>query len=209
MRKTLTLLSTLAVAGLATTVAGTAAPNKAVTIKASRPIVVYGAAVTLSGKVAMPQSGEKVDVLADPYGSEGVNLIASVDTTAGGRWTFDAKPTIQTTYAARWNGETSPTVGVKVRPAIKLVLGAISGRLGTFTTTATAARAFAGKFVLVQRLTSAGALIVKKVTLDSSSSATFRVRRHTGRSRVRVVMPTSQAAPGYVTGFSNVLTVRR
>ena len=50
---------------------------------------------------------------------------------------------------------------------------------------------------------------LKKVTLDSSSSATFRVRLHHGRSRLRVVMPTSQAAPGYITGISKALTVRR
>jgi hypothetical protein len=73
----------------------------------------------------------------------------------------------------------------------------------------TAARSFAGKFVNVQRLTSSGAATLKKVTLDSSSSATFRVRLHSGRNRLRFVMPTSQAAPGYISGMSKVLTVSR
>jgi hypothetical protein len=50
---------------------------------------------------------------------------------------------------------------------------------------------------------------LKKVTLDASSSATFRVRLHHGRNRLRVVMPTSQTAPGYITGMSKVLTVSR
>jgi hypothetical protein len=38
---------------------------------------------------------------------------------------------------------------------------------------------------------------------------TFRVRLHQGRSRLRVVMPTSQTTPGYITGVSKVLTVNR
>jgi len=195
---------------LAATSAGTAAPNKSVTIRASQPKVVYGASLTLSGKVSSPQSGQKVDVMAQPFGASSLSTLATVDTTNGGQWTFTAKPTIQTTYEAQWKGQTSPAVDVKVRPSIKLTFVSISGRVGTFSTTATAARSFAGKFVLVQRLTSgSGATTLKKVTLDSSSSATFHVRLHNGRSRLRVVMPTSQAAPGYITGFSNVVTVKR
>ncbi len=211
MRKTIALLLALiGVVLLVATSAGTAAPGKTVTIKAARPVVVYGASVTLSGKVSSPQSGQKVDVLAEPFGSTSLSTMATVDTTAGGQWTFMAKPTIQTTYEAQWKGQTSTTVDVKVRPAIKLALVSISGGVGRFSTTVTAARAFEGKWVLVQRLTSASATTLKKkVTLDSSSTATFSVRLHDGRSRLRVVMPTSQTEPGYITGFSNVLTVTR
>jgi hypothetical protein len=64
-------------------------------------------------------------------------------------------------------------------------------------------------FVLVQRLTSAGVATVNKVTLDANSSATFRVRLHRGNNRLRVVMPASQSAPGYLSGMSKVLTVSR
>jgi hypothetical protein len=96
-----------------------------------------------------------------------------------------------------------------VRPAIKLTLVSTHGSVGTFSTTVTAARSFAGKFVLVQRLASTGATTLRKVTLDSSSTATFKVRMHRGSSQLRGVMPTSQAAPGYIAGFSNVLTISR
>jgi hypothetical protein len=208
MRKTITLFLAL-ISVLAATAAGTAAPGKSVTISASRPTVVYGGSVTLSGKVSSSKSGEKVDVLAEPFGATSFSTIATVDTTAGGKWAFVAKPTIQTMYEASWQGQTSSIVTGKVRPAIKLVLVSKSGGIGTFSTTVTAAHSFAGKFVLVQRLTSAGVATLKKVTLDTSSSATFRSRLHQGRSRLRVVMPTSQAAPGYITGFSNVLIVTR
>jgi hypothetical protein len=205
MRKT---LSTLAAAGLTLLVvnAGTAAAP-AVTISVSRPSVVFGKTVTLSGKVSDNRAGQKVDVLAQPFGATGFNTLATVDTTSGGHWSDVVKPTIETSYQARWKSATSSTVTVKVRPLITLTL--VNRSTGSFATKVTAARSFAGKFVLVQRLTSTGVATLKKVTLDANSSATFRVRLHHGRSRLRVVMPTSQTAPGYITGTSNVVTVRR
>jgi hypothetical protein len=178
-----------------------------VTISLSRPSVVYGGSVTLSGKVANHKAGETVDVLAEAFGASSFSSLGSVGTTAGGKWTDVVKPTIQTAYRATWMGTTSTTVTVKVRPLITLTLMDLS--TGRFSTKATAARSFAGKFVLVQRLSSTGVATLKKVTLDAGSSATFRVRLRDGRSRLRVVMPTSQTAPGYITGKSKVLTVSR
>ncbi len=151
--------------------------------------------------------GEKVEVLAEPSGASSFSTLTTVDTTAGGQWTDVVKPTIETSYQAKWKSATSSTVTVKVRPLITLTLVNLS--TGTFSTKVTAARSFAGKFVLVQRLTSTGVTTLKKVTLDASSSASFRVRLHHGRSRLRVVMPTSQTAPGYITGMSKVLMVHR
>ena len=205
MRKTLVVL-----AAVATTLGGAvaaAAPRQSVTISPSRPSVVYGGSVTLSGKVSASKAGETVDVLAEASGASSFSSLGSVSTTAGGKWTDVVKPTIETAYHATWKSATSATVTVKVRPLITLTLINLSS--GRFSTKATAARSFAGKFVLVQRLSSTGMATLKKVTLDTSSSATFRVRLHQGRSRLRVVMPTSQTAPGYITGKSNVLTVNR
>ncbi len=196
------LLTTLLVA-----ITAAAAPPQSVTISVSRPTVVFGKSVTLSGKTSDSKAGEKVDVLAEPFGGTSFTALTSVDTTAGGHWTDVVSPTIETAYQAKWKSAVSSTVTVKVRPMITLTLVDLAA--GTFSTKVTAARSFGGKFVLVQRLISTGATTLKKVTLDSSSSATFHVRLHHGRSRLRVVMPTSQAAPGYITGMSNVLTVRR
>jgi hypothetical protein len=191
---------------LVATTALAAAPQR-VTIAASRPSVVYGGSVTLSGKVSGGKAGETVDVLAEPFGTSSFAALTTVATTSGGHWSDVVHPTIETGYKARWNTATSSTVTVKVRPLITLALVNLSSR--TFSTKVTAARTFAGKFVLVQRLTPTGPTTVKKVILNSSSSATFHVRLHRGRSRLRVVMPTSQAAPGYITGASKVLIVRR
>ena len=205
MRKTLVVL-----VAVATTLGGAvaaAAPRQSVTISLSRPSVVYGGSVTLSGKVSDSKAGETVDVLAEAFGASSFTSLGSVSTTAGGKWTDVVKPTIETAYRATWKSATSSTVTVKVRPLITLTLIDLS--TGRFSTKATAARSFAGKFVLVQRLSSTGVVTLKKVRLDAGSSATFRVRLHNGRSRLRVVMPTSQAAPGYITGMSKVLTVNR
>ena len=200
------VLAALSAALLAAS-AGTAASPQSVTISVSRPSVVFGNSVTLSGKVSNHKVGEKVEVLAEPSGATSFSTLSSIDTTAGGQWTDVVKPTIETSYQAKWKSATSSTVTVKVRPLITLTLVNLS--TGTFSTKVAATRAFAGKFVLVQRLSSTGATKLKKVTLNTSSSATFHVRLHHGRTRLRVVMPTSQTTPGYITGTSKVLTVHR
>jgi hypothetical protein len=206
MRKT--LLALLACAAMPGAVAvSAAAPPNSVTIALSRPAVVYGGTVKLSGVVSNHQAGEKVTILAEVFGESNFSDITSVDTVAGGRWSYVAKPTIRTSYEAKWKGAISKAVTVNVRPLISLELVSLASR--TFSTTATGARSFQGKFVLVQRVTSTGVLNIKKVTLDASSTATFHVRLHRGRNRLRVVMPSSQTAPGYITGYSKVLTVRR
>ena len=206
MRKTLVVLAALATI-LGGAVAAATAPRQSVTISLSRPSVVYGGSVTLSGKVSNHKAGETVDVLAEAFGASSFSSLGSVSTTTGGKWTDVVKPTIETAYRGTWMGVTSSTVTVKVRPAITLTL--INLATGRFSTKVIAGRSFAGKFVLVQRLSSTGVATLKKVRLDAGSSATFRVRLHHGRSRLRVVMPTSQTAPGYITGKSNVLTVNR
>jgi hypothetical protein len=206
MQRTLKSIAMLATALLVCAGAGTAAAPS-VTISTSRPSVVYGGSVTLSGKVSDSTTGQTVDVLAKPFDASSFSKLASATTSGGGQWRQDVKPTAETSYETTWTTATSSAVTVKVRPMITLSL--VSRVSGTFSTKVTAARSFAGKFVLVQRLSSTGVVTVKKVTLDTNSSATFPVRLHHGRSRLRVVMPTSQTAPGYITGTSNVVTVRR
>jgi len=204
MRKTRVALMTAGLALLLASV-GTAATPRTVTISASRPSLVFGKSVTLSGKVSDSTAGQNVSVVAEPAGTTAFAALATVQTVSGGHWSEVVKPTIETSYQAKWKSATSSTVSVKVRPLITLTL--VSQATGRFSTKVSAARSFAGKFVLVQRLTSTGVVTLKRVTLDANSAASFRVRLHHGRSRLRVVMPTSQTAPGYITGTSNVVSV--
>lgn len=205
MRKICALV--VAIAALCAVAANAIAAAPSVTISTSRPDVVYGGSVVLSGKLADHMAGETVTVLGEPYGSTSFSTLGTVTTSTGGKWSDTVKPTIETTYQASWSNSTSSTVTVKVRPMVALSLVNLAS--GTFSVKVTAARAFAGKFVLVQRLTTSGSTTIKKVTLDASSSATFSVRLHHGRNRLRAVMPSSQTSPGYITGTSNILTETR
>jgi hypothetical protein len=143
-------------------------------------------------------------VLSRAYGAPTFSEVASVDTTAHGAWNYTASPVILTRYQAQFGDATSRVVTVKVRPKIVLGLKTRTARRGTFMVTVNAARPFTGKYVLVQRLTLSGPVTVKHVRLAADSSATFSMRLPRRHARVRVVMPTSQTAPGYIAGYSNV-----
>ena len=207
MRSSPLFVAALSTLLLALAAVGAAAGPPSVTISLSRPNVVYGGSVALSGKVSDKKAGQTVQLMAEAYPATSFSPLGSPVTTTAGRWSEVVKPTIETSYQATWKSATSSAVRVKVRPLITLALVNLS--TGTFSTKVTAARSFADKFVLLQRLSSSGLATLKKVTLDASSSATFRVRLHQGRNRLRVVMPTSQAAPGYITGMSKTLMVSR
>jgi hypothetical protein len=202
MRRILLLaaaLTTLALVGIAS-----AAKPAVVTISLARPTVVYGGSVKLSGTVSNHQAGEPVSVQGRQYGTTGFIQLNAVTTTAKGAWSYIASPVIQTSYEARWGVATSRMVDVKVRPRIRLSLQSRTANRGTFSVAVDGNRPFTGKRVLVQRLTTSGAVTVKTAKLDAASSTTFTLRLPKHKARVRVVMSSAQAAPGYIGGYSNV-----
>jgi len=195
----------LAVAASTLAVVGTAAAVKpATSIALSKSTVVYGGTVKITGVVSSHQAGTEVRVLERAYGASTFSQVALVNTTTGGQWSYTASPAILTRYQAQVGNAMSRTVMVKVRPKIVLELMSRTVRRGTFVVTANGGRPFTGKYVLVQRLTSSGPTTIKPVKLGAASSATFTIRLPKRRVRVRAVMPTSQAAPGYIAGYSNV-----
>lgn len=176
-----------------------------VTISLARPTVVFGGTVKLAGTVSNHQAGQTVIVLGRQNGAATFTQVDMVTTTAKGAWTYLASPQIQTSYQARWDAITSRVVDVKVRPRIKLSLVSRTATRGTFSVLVSGNRPFTGKRVLIQRLTASGAAAtVKTAKLDAASAATFTIRLPRHRARVRVVMSSAQAAPGYIAGFSNV-----
>jgi hypothetical protein len=181
-----------------------AAKPKAVTISLSRPAVVYGGSVTLSGTVSSHQAGEHVIVLGRPWAATTFTQVSMVDTVAKGAWSHTASPQIQTSYKAQWNTATSQKVTVKVRPKITLTLKSRTARRGTFSVEVSGNRPFTGKRVLIQRLTADGPATIKSAVLGPASTTTFTIRLPRHHARVRVVMSTSQATPGYIAGYSNV-----
>jgi hypothetical protein len=186
-------------------IASAAKPKPAtVTISRARPTVVFGGSVKLAGVVSNHQAGESVTVLGRQNGTTAFTQVTVVTTAAKGAWSYMASPQIQTSYQARFDAVTSRIVDVKVRPRISLSLVSRTATRGTFSVDVSGNRPFTGKRVLVERLTTSGSATVKSVKLDAASSATFTIRLPRHHARVRVVMPTSQAAPGYIAGYSNV-----
>ena len=202
MRRMLLLaavLAAFALVGIAS-----AAKPQAVTISMAKSAVVYGSSVKLAGTVSNQQAGEQVTVLGRQYGETAFTQVAVVTTAAKGAWSYTASPQIKTSYQARWDAVTSRIVTAKVRPRIRLSLITRSGLRGSFSVTVDGNRPFAGKRVLIQRLTTSGPTSVKSVKLNAASTADFTIRLPKHHARVRAVMSTSQAAPGYIAGYSNV-----
>jgi plastocyanin len=185
-----------------------------VTQKAVPALIVYGGSTTLYGAVSNKRPGETVNVFAKPFGQNQFAAVGSAVSGPNGSWSFVVKPRLQTAYEARWRPTNqtvvSPQTMVNVKPQVGLVRKAASGRVVTFFSKVRGARSFAGKYVNLQRKNRFGRWVnLKRVTLGSTSAATFKARLPRGRSTVRVFMPAAQAAPGYVAGTSRVLTLSR
>jgi plastocyanin len=180
-----------------------------VTIAPSPSVVSYNGATTLSGSVSNGQTNERVTVQAQPCGVTAFATLATVSTTTGGAWTVAARPAKTTVYQAKWRTATGTTT-VRVRP--RVTLRKLTG--GRFAVRVSAAQSFAGKVVVFQRLNAVQGVWVRVrfVVLKAMggtaptaiSGANFRARVRAG-TRVRAVMGSTQAAPCYVAGTSNVV----
>jgi plastocyanin len=177
------------------------------TLKASTLQVVYGARVTLSGTLASKQAGEKVTVLAQPYGEPSFKTLTTVTTGTGGAWSYVAKPTIRTAYEGRWKTVTGPATTVGVRPLVSLRL--ITGQ--RFATKVVAGRSLVGRSVQLQRKSPFGQWVtVKRTKLNASSTAIFRAALlPRGKSTLRVAISVNQAGAGYLGGMSRTIAYTR
>ena len=121
----------------------------AVTLAASAPVVKFGTQVTLTGAVSNKRAGETVTIAALPFGQTTKQVVATLQTTSDGAFTFNVTPQLNTTYQAQWKGAES-SVGVQVQPTIKLPFVSQSGYFHFYVT---AGQSFAGRFVYLQRFT--------------------------------------------------------
>lgn len=180
----------------------------------STTLVVYGGTVTLSGATSTKRGGETVTIYAQPIGTAGFVAVGSVSTDGGGGWSVVVRPRLETIYQARWKPATttatSPSIVTRVRPQVLFRVKAATGRTVTFSTKARAVRSLAGKELFLQRRNGFGQwVILKRVALTATSTATFKARLPAGRSRVRMFLPKVQAGPGYLAGISRVLVLVR
>jgi plastocyanin len=176
-------------------------PAPALTLSSSAPTLVYGGSATLSGATSAAIANQSVTLSAQAYGKSTQSL-DQASTTSGGDYQFTVSPTIGTTYQTHYKTADSRTVSVSVAPRIGF---SRSGKL--FIAKATSDLSYAGRFVWVQRHTVYGWHSIKRVLLNGSSRAVFRVTLPKGRSTLRLVMPAGQAGAGYVAGVSRTVAV--
>jgi hypothetical protein len=179
----------------------------AVTLSASTTESIYGHVATLSGMVATRQANVGVTIRAQALGAASFATVGSVQTGAGGVWSYRVRPRIATAYEASTTDGTSSPVSVGVRPAISL-------RLITkarFTTRVVASRSFAHRKVQLQRQLASGKWVtVAHARLNAKSSAIFAARLlPQGASTIRIAMSVNQAGAGFLGGFSRTLTYKR
>ena len=186
------------------------APDQ-VTLATSVPVVKFGGTVTLTGTVSNKKAGETVTIVQLPYGQTTKQVVATLQTTTGGAFSFNVTPQLSTTYQAQWKTLESSVI-VQVQPLIKLPF---VSRTGYFHFYVTAATSFAGKTVYLQRFTLARQWVnTRALTLGSKSGRLISVRFvrsliPRGRWSIRVFMPATEMGGGYLDGWSGTQPVVR
>jgi plastocyanin len=180
-----------------------------ITLATSAAVVKFGGQATLSGTVNSNRSGESVTIVQLPAGQTTKQVIATLQTTANGAFSFAVTPQLNTTYQAQWRGAES-SVGIQVQPMIKLPF---VSRTGYFHFYVTAGQSFAGRFVYLQRYTLARTWInVRKLQLGQRSGRIMGLRfvRSVilrGRWSIRVYMPATEMPAGYIDSWSGTQPV--
>jgi plastocyanin len=168
------------------------------TFAASSQYVVYGDKVTLSGQVSNHKGGESVTIYYQPYPQPNLIERATLLTAADGTFSFIVSPQIATSYQAAWKGAYATPTSIQVQPKVTL------GRNNGWIIHAAAGVSFAGKAVQLQRLnTLTGQWVtLKKVLLNSRSSAKVLYKLPKGLNQLRVTMSVNQAGAGFLGAIS-------
>jgi hypothetical protein len=173
-----------------------------------RPTVVEALGYyTLFGSVDSGRADEVVDVEARECGSSSAFFlgVAAVRTEDGGAWSLRRfAPRVTTAFRAVWNGEASAQVTVRRRAEVRLRRLGTGRRFEVFV----GGRQFWRKHVLVQRFdrrlgtwTTVRKVVLRDQGTGPGASAVFTLRVSAG-TRVRAVVPSSQARPCYESGTS-------
>ena len=201
--------------GLHPTLRGTVVVRGAppqVTLAASATVVKFGTPVTLSGAVSNKKSGETVTLVQLPTGQTNKQVVATLQTSAGGAFSFTVTPQIYTQYQAQWKNLSESSVFIQVAPLIKLPR---ASRTGYFHFYVVAARSFAGHLAYLQRFTLTHQWVnVRPLRLGAKSGrlmslAFVRSVIPRGRWSIRILMPASEAGDGYVEAASGTQPVVR
>jgi plastocyanin len=180
-----------------------------VTLATSAPVVKFGAQVTLTGTVTSKKAGETVTLVALPFGQTTKQVVATLQTTTNGAFSYTLTPQLNTTYQAQWKSRESSVI-VQVQPLIKLPF---VSRTGYFHFYVTAGQSFAGRFVYLQRFTLTHTWAnISKLRLGQKSGRIMSVRFvrrliPRGRWSVRIYMPATEMPGGYIDSWSGTQPV--
>lgn len=178
-------------------------PAAAVSIGASLTLAKYGERLTLSGATSRQRVNETVTIFAREEGQPSAVQIATVLTGQGGTWAYVVQPRYNTAYRVTYRDSASADLVVSVRPKITL-----AGTRRNFYARVTAARSFAGQWLVFQRLSTNGTWAgIRRLKLGQRSGRLFRVPRRGGT--YRVFLTEAQAGAGYTASWSGTQPVRR
>jgi plastocyanin len=183
-----------------------------VSLVASAAVVKFGASVTLSGAVSTKKAGESITLVQLPYGQTSKQVVATLQTTTGGAFSFNVTPQVSTTYQAQWPNRSESSVTVQVQPMIKLPFVSKSGYFHFYVT---AASSFAGRTVYLQRFTLAHQWVnIRALKLGAKSGRLMSVKFvrsivPRGRWSIRVFMAASEMGGGYLDSWSGTQPVVR
>ena len=187
----------------------TVTPPLVSSVTATPKNVLYGHTSTIAGKVASGQSGQSVQISAQ--GCTGTStVVATVTTTAGGAFSYQAQPVDNTSYTLSSQGLTS-SISIGVKPRLHLAkIGAHRYKLQVFAaqnflgTRATFQRYRSGlkRWVAVKRVKFHTAVTKHSPTVITSVKFRSGIKAHL---RVRASLGPKQARPCYLPGRSNTI----
>ena len=190
---------------------GTVVVRAGVSIAAAPALVTYGKSSTLSGSTSTGATGDTVNIDSMECGKTTFTRLTSVKTAANGAWSAPVKPGLNTVYQATWKNTKSAQLPAKVAPGLTLK------RVGAhrYKASLTAAQAFTGKYVVLQRYAKAKRAwkTVKRVTLRNAkagitptvvSSTTVRLKIARG-TRLRLLLTADQAGACFAATRSSTI----
>ena len=185
------------------------APDQ-VTLAASVPVIKFGEQVTLTGAVSNKRAGETVTIVQLPFGQTTKQVVATLQTTTNGAFSFSVTPELNTQYQAQWKSLESSVI-VQVQPTIKLPFVSKSGLLPLLRH---GRQSFAGSSVYLQRFTLAHTWVnMARCRSGRSRAASRRALRPAiiprGRWSIRVFMPATEMGGGYLDSWSGTQPVVR
>jgi hypothetical protein len=169
--------------------------------------VVYGGSLQLAGRISTAKAGATLQILARPFTQSALRQVATVRTTAGGRWQYRVRPPFTTSYAARWgNGQTRVlTVGVQPAMTVRLLAGdRVWAHVGL-------QKSVSGKTVQLQQKQPGGSWkTVATAKLGPKGSAVFAPAiLPPGSSTLRAAISVNQVGAGFLGGFSRSFVYHR